>query len=259
VYDAGDYFLSEYERQYGRSYVEDREHISRLGIQRLNRIEACLTRKGPRGGGGTKSRRERFLEISDRASAPGRLLDVGSALGFFLEVARGRKWVPLGVEVSSYAVSWCRRNLGVEVKQGSFLEIELEKEHFDAATLFFVAEHFKNVEKVIERVHYALKGGGVIAVALPNRGGVTYRTNRAAYVDEHPRDHYFDSCPRNLIRFMEECGFRKVRIRITGIHPDRFWRSIGLSKRLSLFDKVYTALARVLRLGDTFEYYGIKT
>jgi spore coat polysaccharide biosynthesis predicted glycosyltransferase SpsG/SAM-dependent methyltransferase len=243
IYENGDYFLSEYERQYGRTYAQDRDNIRRIGATRLEIIEACLRRRGPAGSGCGIGRR---------------ILDVGCALGFFLEIARERGWKGVGVEVSGYGAAWAREHLNIEVVRGSFLSVSFEPESFDAFTLFFVAEHFKDVEKVIERAHTLLRRGGVLACALPNRGGVSYRTNRRSYVEAHPRDHYFDTAPRNMVRFLKSRGFRKKRIRITGIHPERFFRRFGLVQGSPLLRWLFGGCARLMRLGDTFEYYGVK-
>jgi SAM-dependent methyltransferase len=246
-YSDREYFFSEYEGQYGRTYIEDRDRISAAGAGRLQVIEEVLAKRGGAGQGAV-------LEKGRAPRAPGRVLDVGCALGFFLDVARKRGWDTRGVEVSSYAAEWARQNLGLDVSEASFLETELAPESFDAVTLFFVAEHFKDVEKVIERAYTLLRRGGVLACALPNRGGISYRRNREVYLEGHPRDHFIDTCPRNLIRCLKGFGFEKRRIRVTGIHPERF-----LSRRIAPFDALYETLSRVLRLGDTFEYYGIKT
>ena len=61
-----------------------------------------------------------------------------------------------------------------------------------------------------------------------------------------------------MVRFLREYGFRKKRIRVTGIHPERFFQMLGLEKGLPPLRSLYGMCARLMRLGDTFEYYGIK-
>lgn len=231
------YFLSEYQEQYGRSYRQDRPVIRSLAENRIHRIERLTRRRG-------------------------KLLDVGCALGFFVELAVERGWNAQGVELSEYAASWARERLGLQVRTGSFLDVDFDGARFDAITLFYVAEHFPRVEKVLERVHALLFEGGVLVLALPNRGGISFRLNRPEYLDRHPGDHYFDTNPGNLKRMLKHRGFRCAVLRSTGIHPERFYRRIGIRSRegpvRAVLYGVYTLLARILRLGDTFEYYGIK-
>src|SRR3989344_5210189 len=46
---------------------------------------------------------ERVLDIIESHVSRGRLLDIGAATGFFLNLARERGWVVAGVEISDYA------------------------------------------------------------------------------------------------------------------------------------------------------------
>ncbi len=244
-YTKSSYFLSEYKRLYGKTYIEDRENISSAGRRRLDIIERYIREKG-------------------------RLLDIGCAMGFFLETARERGWDVEGVEISPYAGQWAVKNLSLDVKTGNFLDLEYENDSVDVVSLFFVAEHFYNVEKVIERVRLLLRDGGLVAIGLPNRGGISYRLNRRKYLSSHPADHYFDTRPATLIKLLKQYGFRKKNICITGIHPERFYKRMGIGiNRFSdggalasgiyfLLVKLYFVFAQFLRLGDTFEYYGIK-
>jgi SAM-dependent methyltransferase len=250
IYEKGDYFLSEYEAQYGKSYIEDRKHISKMAGERLDIIERCIEK----GSGGRSSVSEQETYGHSR-----RILDVGCALGFFMDVAKQRGWDATGVEVSGFAAKWARKQLGLPVINSSFLDAPLTPESFDVITFFFVAEHFKDVEKVIERAYAALKRGGLIACALPNGKGISSRIDRKRFVQVHPKDHYFDTCPRNLARFLRERGFRRCHVRVTGIHPERFFHKLGLRRNVKPLNTFYGALARVFNLGDTFEYYGIKT
>jgi hypothetical protein len=86
MYQRHEYFLSEYKRQYGRSYIEDRDTITRFGKRRMNVIEGCFVK-----------------------GTTGKLLDVGCALGFFIQVAQDRGWETTGVEVSSFAAEWATK------------------------------------------------------------------------------------------------------------------------------------------------------
>ena len=243
IYENGDYFLTEYEKQYGKSYIDDRGHISHMAEQRLNIIERIIEKNSGK----------------NTVSGPSRsLLDVGCALGFFLDTAKRRGWDATGVEVSGFASHWAKEHLGVRVINSSFMHASIVAESHDVITFFFVAEHFKDVEKVIERAYAALKRGGLLVFALPNVKGISARIDLKRFVQVHPKDHYFDTCPRNLARFLKKHGFRRCRVRVTGIHPERFFRKLGLRGNTVLLGAVYSAVARLFRLGDTFEYYGIK-
>jgi spore coat polysaccharide biosynthesis predicted glycosyltransferase SpsG/SAM-dependent methyltransferase len=233
-YDREEYFISEYRKLYGKTYVEDRENITRLGERRIRKIERLL---------GTK----------------GKLLDVGCAMGFFLDAARKRGWIVRGIEVSRFAGEWGRRNLSLDIRTGSFLGTEVEPGSCDVVTFFYVAEHFAEIEKVVAKARGALRKGGMLVLALPNRSGASFRKNRRAYVDRRPADHFFDTSPKNLSRFMKKFDIIRKRIVVTGVHPERVFTRMERFGRFGRFvGRVYALAATIFRLGDTFEYYGIK-
>ena len=228
-----DYFLDEYRRQYGRSYEEDKRNIVASGNARLDRIERLKPDRG-------------------------RLLDVGCALGFFVELAVRRGWKGEGIEISEYASGWARNNLGIKVITGSFLNHNFKDEYFDAITMFYVLEHFVEVEKVIEKAYKILKQNGVLAIAMPNRGGISYRMNRKEFLINHPDDHYFDTTIRNISKFLLRNGFKVRDLRVTGIHPERFFLKIGIKKSPRFLNRIYYFTAKAFHLGDTFEIYAVK-
>jgi len=228
-----DYFLNEYKNQYGLTYIEDKDNIVKLGLRRIRIIEKIKNEKG-------------------------KLLDVGCALGYFVELCAQREWKVRGIEISHFACEWGKENLSVDIIQGSFLDIDIKPESYDAVTFFYVAEHFNKIEKVFEKANKILKEKGVIVLALPNRGGISYRFNRKQYIKEHPRDHYLDTSVRNLKKVLKKYGFKKKIIYITGIHPERFFNSIGLKINSRFLNSIYSFYAKIFHLGDTFEYYGIK-
>ena len=78
-----------------------------------------------------------------KALAPGkRLLDVGAATGFFLEIARNEGYEVRGVEISAYA-SVCAREKGIDVTAGTLKDIP-SSASFDVITMFDVIEHVSN-------------------------------------------------------------------------------------------------------------------
>lgn len=243
-----DYFLTEYKSQYGKTYIEDKENVAKLGMRRLRTIEYLVRSNSPEG----------KYQLAKFPQAKRKLLDAGCALGFFLEIAEKRGWETKGIEISHFASDWGRKYLSLDIVTGSFLDVDLEPGSFDVVTFFFVAEHFKEIEKVIEKTYNILKKNGHIALALPHRGGITFRLDRAKYLSEHPRDHYFDTTARNLNKFLKLYGFKKKKICVTGIHPERFFRKVGLKKSFKVLNAVYTFFAKTFNLGDTFEYYGDK-
>ena len=99
-----DYFLGEYESQYGKSYIDDEPNLRRLARSRMDWMESVIVASGH--------------TVDWPAEGPG-LLEIGSAAGFFLDEAKERGFRTLGVEISGFASDFAR-NRGHSIVQSSF-------------------------------------------------------------------------------------------------------------------------------------------
>ncbi|MFW5827532.1 MAG: hypothetical protein ACOCU4_05550, partial [Alkalispirochaeta sp.] len=84
-----DYFFTDYQKQYGKTYLEDFPHIKAMGERRI--ADIC------RYAGET-------CESLTAKSRPSRLLDVGCAYGPFLQAAADAGFDPTGIDISQDAV-----------------------------------------------------------------------------------------------------------------------------------------------------------
>lgn len=106
----------------------------------------------------------RALEELETHARPGRLLDVGSHLGIFVEVARERGWAAEGVELSRWAVEIARER-GLPVTQGTIKDLAADDESFDVVTLWDVIEHLSDPLGEIQNLHRLLHPGGILAIS----------------------------------------------------------------------------------------------
>lgn len=230
------YFLDDYKNQYGRTYAEDRDAIRRLADVRLRNVFALRGGKPGRG------------DLS--------LLDIGSALGFFMESARdagvGRV---SGVEISRYACDWCRRETGFRVVNSAFEKIEFD-ETFDIITAWYFIEHCEHPGEIMRRIYALLNPGGVFAFSAPSVFGPQFLFDRKGWAGSHPEDHRIDFSPAVAARVLKRMGFRSVMVRAAGVHPDRVVpRTSPFFRPFSL---LYRRMAPLLSFSDTIEVYALK-
>jgi 2-polyprenyl-3-methyl-5-hydroxy-6-metoxy-1,4-benzoquinol methylase len=224
VYDES-YFFDEYRKQYGRSYLEDFAHIKAMGRERLRRI---------------------------RVDAPDpELLDVGCAYGPFLAAAAEEGFRVEGIEPSAAAASWAARKLDAPVhaeELGRFMERNPGRS-WDVVTLWYVIEHFPDLEETMALLSRMVRPGGVLAMSTPNAAGISARRNPRRFHAASPADHYTLLTPASLRRLLGGHGFRIESFRSTGLHRDRFPSPVRRLWPLT------APAARTLLLGDTFEIY----
>lgn len=230
-----DYFFDSYEKQYGKTYLEDFEHIQTLGIDRLKRIK-------------------KYCGIDK-----GLITDLGCAYGPFLEAAGKMQFFPRGIDVSEDAVGWVREKLGWECHALSLESEELEQLMIstpaDVLTLWYVIEHFPDQEELWKRLSRWTKKGGALALATPYGNGISYRKNTSGFYRNSPLDHYIIYRKKGIRNLLKTYGFKLKKIHVTGHHPERI--SPLLSKN-PLGYRFLLWLSKIFSLGDTFEIYAVK-
>ncbi|MDR1239706.1 MAG: class I SAM-dependent methyltransferase [Treponema sp.] len=247
-----EYFFEFYQKQYGKTYLEDFPSLIALGHKRLKIIRALLPedhRPGPHAGPG---------------DLPRRLLDIGCAYGPFLVAAQEAGFVPLGIDPAEDAVRYIRETLKLEALAGFFPETALPApetaRRFDTVCLWYVIEHFRDPRQVLAEARRFLMPGGVLAFATPAFSGISGRKNRRDFLEKSPPDHWTIWSPQSCRRILKKAGFRLRRLRVTGHHPERFPLLGRFVRRLpperrGALSGALLLVSRIFRLGDTFEAY----
>jgi SAM-dependent methyltransferase len=114
----------------------------------------------------------RCLDKVERTAKPKgkRVLDVGTAGGSFLAVARDRGYEPLGCEPSEWMCRFAREHYGLELHRGTLFDAPFEAGSIDLLTAWDVLEHTPSPKKVLERAHALLADDGILALSYPDYG-----------------------------------------------------------------------------------------
>jgi 2-polyprenyl-3-methyl-5-hydroxy-6-metoxy-1,4-benzoquinol methylase len=281
-----DYFFAEYQKQYGKTYLEDFPQLKKVGARRLREISALLdvtrnafntqtadlTRNSP------NTQTADFMRISlntpasdltrNALNAPAtpavkRLLDIGCAYGPFLAAARDSGFVAIGIDPAADAVEYVKKTLGINAVHGTFPEslselaaagTEKKSGAFDVITLWYVLEHFEDPGKALRATNGLLKTGGVLAFSTPSAAGISRRRSLRAFLEKSPADHWTIWDPRRTAAILARYGFCLKKRVTSGHHPERFPPVFAALRVL----KIPQALSRIFGLGDTFEAYAVK-
>ncbi|NNM55413.1 MAG: methyltransferase domain-containing protein [Spirochaetales bacterium] len=230
------YFFEEYQRQYGKTYLEDFDAIAAMGQKRIA-----------------------YSQKSWGSWKGLRLLDIGCAYGPFLKAAQDEGAIPFGWDISPEAAEYVRTKLGFPAVAEAFpgrtwAEVFPGQLPPQVVTLWYVIEHFSQLSEVLEALAELLPEGGRLALGTPNGKGISRRFSSKSFWQNSPDDHFTIWNPRNARAVLRRFGFRVVGVRITGHHPERF---PGVSKK-GLGLALISLLDRWLGWGDTFEIYAVK-
>ena len=105
--------------------------------------------------------------IEQETEGQGRVLELGSAGGFFLEAARCRGWDVAGVELSPHAVRYCRGEFDFPVFEGWLEDAPYEPDSFDLAIADNVLEHTTDPRGALRQLRPLIKPGGHVLVIVP--------------------------------------------------------------------------------------------
>jgi len=154
--------------------------------------------------------RKRMAEV-EKYIKPGRILDVGCATGFFLEVAKEKGWQPFGVEINEYSANLAKEKFGTNIFKGLLEQIDNKDNFFDVITMYDFIEHQKNPKESLRIVNRMLKQDGFLFLTTPNTASLSsiiFRGNWPNFREEHL--YYFS--PATIERILQDNGFGVIQI-----------------------------------------------
>jgi SAM-dependent methyltransferase len=119
-----------------------------------------------------------YLRIIERyVAAPGRILDIGCASGFFLRCAKDANWDIAGIEPSEVLYTKAREVLGptAEIQCTTLQFSHLPFLSFDVVTLWDVLEHAPDPVDFLRLAGSFLKPGGYLFANVPNLDSIQAR------------------------------------------------------------------------------------
>jgi SAM-dependent methyltransferase len=111
---------------------------------------------------------KRRLRVLERYKKPGTLLDVGTGIGQFLDVARSSFTEVFGTEISTTAIQIAKERYGLTLFEGSIEDVAKQSRTFDNITLFHVLEHVPDPRAMLITCNALLVKGGMLVIAVPS-------------------------------------------------------------------------------------------
>ena len=108
------------------------------------------------------------LELIEKFTSVGKILDIGCGKGEFLAVAKEKGWQVYGVEPSLQFADYASKKMGIKIERQELGNTNFPDAFFDAITLNMVLEHLDNPKTTIKEIKRILKEGGVLFIEVPN-------------------------------------------------------------------------------------------
>lgn len=142
----------------------------------------------------------------------GKLLDIGSGTGYFLNKMKERKWIVTGIEKSEAARTYAKQKFDIDCQDSEYL-YEIPCQTKDVVTMWHVLEHLQRLNSVMEHLQKILKDNGTVIIALPNKNSVDaayYKEYWAAY--DVPR-HLWHFSPADFTHLARRHKFEVIDIK----------------------------------------------
>lgn len=209
-----------------------------------------------------KLNEKRFKEIEQYIST-GKLLDVGCATGYFLDVAKNHGIETFGVELSEKAIQQAMLR-HKNIFHGTLEEANFEDSTFDFVTLFDLIEHITDPNSTIKEISRIIRQEGGIAISTPDITSWHARILGKSWGFIIPLEHLFYFSPHSMKLLLKKHGFDVVTIRknykIFTIHDilrmAEFYYPKNLvniiSKLFSIFPEKFLNKERTFYFGEMF-------
>ncbi len=150
-----------------------------------------------------------------RWHAPGRILDVGAAYGYFVKAAREAGWQASGVELAPDVARDASKLAQAEIIAGDFLRVPLAP-GFDVITMFDVIEHVRDPLAWLVRARELLAPGGLLVIETGDVASPWARLLGRHWYFLDPPQHLWYFTGDGLAALLARAGFRA---------PPERWRS----------------------------------
>ena len=153
--------------------------------------------------------RNRASNLFDRVESivpPGRVLDIGCAIGTALVVARERGWECTGIELSDSSVQ-IAKSQGLRIIQAELEQARLPGNSFDMVTVNHVLEHVSDPGPFLREIRRILRKEGLLFISVPNVHAWQFFLLRQNYSWTFHEHHFIHFSTDTLGLLLQRYGF----------------------------------------------------
>ena len=203
---------------------------------------------------------KKFLAKIKKAKPTGKLLDVGCAMGFFVEEALKAGYDAYGFDPSAYAIGRAKKSLqNGRLAVGTIDSVSYPPKSFDVISLFDVFEHLGDPESDLARIRTWLADDGVLVMATGDTQSLAARVLKRRWTFYIPPQHLFFFNRANLTTLLHRQGLEPVAWDRVGKWLSlRYVLHLARTTGESVVGRWLYDLIRVMRAGEVPLYIPMK-
>ena len=180
--------------------------------------------------GGIKENREKSLEDTKRRvnfvksliPKKGKILEIGSGHGFFIETMEKLNYNIIGIEISKEKRKFSKRITKSKIFNVNLIKDSLDLKDLDVIVMFHVLEHLSNPSDFLKKISLMLKPNGKIILEVPNSNDIQLLSNKSynEFYWQRAHLHYFN--PKSLTTVISKAGLKSKKIGIQRYSIENF-------------------------------------
>lgn len=181
---------------------------------------------------------EKYLDFIERIKPQkGHILDVGTAGGSFLGVAKKKDWQVAGCEPSRWLSEWGNNHYGIKIHTGTIFDMKLKDASFDVVTLWDVIEHTPDAKATLLECRRVLKSDGVLLINYPDIGSLVARLMGRKWVFLLSVHLYYFTI-ETIQEMLKLTGFQMTK-------HQKHWQSLELGYIFSRMEPIIPIVSRL--------------
>jgi len=165
---------------------------------------------------------EARIQDLKKIKSKGKLLEIGCAYGFFLELA-SKQWTSTGVDITEAGIDHAKKQ-GLDARLGNFIEMDFEEEKFDLICMWDTIEHLEDPFAFIQKAESLLKDDGHIIMTTGDISSFVSKFRKDKWRLVHPPSHLYYFSPESF-----DAAFNKVKMKRSFCHHvgySRYYQSM---------------------------------
>jgi 2-polyprenyl-3-methyl-5-hydroxy-6-metoxy-1,4-benzoquinol methylase len=159
-------------------------------------------------------------KIISKYKKRGKVLDVGCAAGYFLNVMKERGYEVCGVEVSKIFADFAKNSFGLNIFCGDVSQARFANENFDIVTMFDVLSHLRTPSKDLKEINRIMKVSGLLILETGNKGEFRSKESVEKWGDTWGSpEHLFHYSKKPLMKLLHKTGFEVLEINTYPMFP----------------------------------------
>jgi len=145
----------------------------------------------------------------------GKLLDIGTYMGFFLRKARDFGYETEGIEPSPSVSLIAQKEFSLKIHNTFLEDVKLPAKNYDIITLIDVFEHVKHPKAMLAKCHELLKDDGILVIKVPNGAYNYLKQNLSSFGGKqirtdiwNAREHVVHYTQKTFAKMAASAGFR---------------------------------------------------